>query len=287
MQTRIKHSKYRNSGILFELLIRQITSDMMYAKESKAIGILKKYFTGTELAKELSLYNSILKVTSLAEGKAEMLINTICDQSKKLNREKLEKEKYNLIKEVKKHYKLDDFFKAKIKDYKVSAAIYTILEAANSKSVVDTDQLFSNKEIVLEHVTENPINKLPEDSPIKDFIQEDRDVKVLTYKFLVERFNQKYDTLSTQQKDILKEYINNISDTVQLKEFLNTKLAEVKSTLTKLSSKVSNKVTAIKLQEVVKNIEPISARQSIKDDHLITLMQYYELVKEIRNTLTK
>jgi len=287
MQTRIKHSKYRNSGILFELLIRQITSDMMYAKESKAIGILKKYFTGTELAKELSLYNSLLKIDNLAEGKAEMLINTVCDQSKKLNREKLEKEKYNLIKEVKKHYKLDDFFKAKIKDYKVSAAIYTILEAANSKSVVDTDQLFSNKEIVLEHITENPINKLPEDSPIKDFIQEDRDVKVLTYKFLVERFNQKYDNLSTQQKDILKEYINNISDTVQLKEFLNTKLIEVKTTLTKLSSKVSNKVTAIKLQEVVKNIEPIPTRQSIKDDHLITLMQYYELVKEIRNTLTK
>lgn len=287
MQTRIKHSKYRNSGILFELLIRQITSDMMYAKESKAIGILKKYFTGTELAKELSLYNSILKVSNLAESKAEMLISTICDQSKKLNREKLEKEKYNLIKEIKKHYQLDDFFKAKIKDYKVSAAIYTVLEAANSKSIADTEQLFSNKEIVLEHITENPVAKLPEDSPMREFIQEDRDVKVLTYKFLVERFNQKYDNLSVQQKDILKEYINNISDTVRLKEFLNAKLAEVKSTLTKLSSKVSNKVTAIKLQEVVKNIEPISTRQSIKDDHLITLMQYYELVKEIRNTLTK
>lgn len=259
----------------------------MYAKESKAIGILKKYFTNTELAKELSLYNSILKASNLAESKAEMLINTICDQSKKLNREKLEKEKYNLIKEIKKNYNLDDFFKAKIKDYKISAAVYTVLEAANLNTVSDTEQLFSNKEIILEHITENPINKLPEDDGVKEFIQEDKDVKILTYKFLVEKFNDKYSSLSVEQKDLLKEYINNVSDTVKLKEYLNVKLTEVKKTLTSLHSKINNKVTAIKLQEVVKNIETIPARQNIKDDHLISLMQYYELVKEIKNTLTK
>lgn len=286
MQPRIKHSKYRNSGILFELLIRQITSDLMYSRDSKAVSILKKYFKNTELSKELTLYNTILKAPSLSESKAEILISTVCEQSKKLDQELLEKEKYNLIKEIKKHYNLDDFFKAKIKDYKVSAAIYTVLEAANSKSLIDAEQILSNRVIVLEHVSQPALLK-GDTTPVAEFVQEDKEIKSLSYKFLVERFNKKYNTLSSEQKEILKEYINNVSDTVQLKTFLNKKLEEAKNTLARLSEKVDNKVTAIKLQEVVKNIRSISTNQSIKDDHLIALMQYFELIKEIKNATAK
>lgn len=286
MQPRIKHSKYRNSGILFELLIRQITSDLMYSRDSKAVSILKKYFKNTELSKELTLYNTILKAPSLSESKAEILISTVCEQSKKLDQELLEKEKYNLIKEIKKHYNLDDFFKAKIKDYKVSAAIYTVLEAANSKSLIDAEQILSNRVIVLEHVSQPALLK-GDTTPVAEFVQEDKEIKSLSYKFLVERFNKKYNTLSSEQKEILKEYINNVSDTVQLKTFLNKKLEEAKNTLARLSEKVDNKVTAIKLQEVVKNIRSISTNQNIKDDHLIALMQYFELIKEIKNATAK
>jgi hypothetical protein len=286
MQQRIKHSKYRNTGILFELLIRQITSDMMSSRDSKAVSILKKYFRNTELSKELNLYNTLLKNYPLSETKAEMLISTICEQSKKLNQEILEKEKFNLIREVKKHYNLDDFFKAKINNYKVSAAIYTILEAANAKTVVDTEQLMVNKLTVFEHVT-TPAVKNIEDPSITDFIREEKEIKALSYKFLVEKFNEKYNTLSSDQKEILKEYINNISDTVKLKAYLNNKIEEVKQTLLRLSGKVENPVTVIKLQEVLKNIQPISNKQNIKDDHLISLMQYCELVKELKNTVSK
>ena len=110
----IKHSKYKNSGILFELLVRQATSDLMSNKDPKAVKIFKKYFTNTELGKEYNLYNTVLNAPKLNETKAEILISTIVEQAKKLDREKLASEKYNLIKEIRKHYDLDNFFKAKI-----------------------------------------------------------------------------------------------------------------------------------------------------------------------------
>lgn len=280
MQTNIKHSKYKNSGILFELLIRQITSDMMYTRESKAISILKKFFTNTELSKELSLYNSLLQTSNLSESKANVLISTITEQALKLDKQKLEKEKYNLIREIKKHYNLDDFFKAKVKDYKVSAAIYTLLEAASTKTIVSTEQIVTNKLTLLEHITRSSVDIA---DPIQEFINEDREIKIVSYKFLVEKFNSKYDGLSKEQKEILKEYINNVSETTQLKDYLNKKLAQVKVLLEKLNNTVTNQVTKIKLTEVIKNIQPITPRQSIKDDHLISLMQYWQLVKELKS----
>lgn len=285
MQTQIKHSKYRNSGILFELLVRQVTSDLMYTKDSKAIGILKKYFTGTQLAEELSLYNTLLSAKDLPQSKAEILISTVCEQSKKLNREKLGKEKYNLIKEIKKHYDLESFFKAKVKNYKVSAAVYTLLEANYVIGIVDSTQLVNNRMTVLEHITHNPVNMLEEDTEVSEFLKEDKEIKILGYKILVERFNEKYNTLSAEQKDLLKEYINNISDTVQLKTYLNRRLTEVKNSLVKLAAKIDNPVTKIKLTEVVKYITPIPTNQRIKDEHLVSLMQYYELIKEIKSAL--
>lgn len=281
MQQRIKHSKYRNTGILFELLARQITSDLMYSGDSKAVDILKKFFRNTELAKELSLYNLFLKNQPLTESKAEILINTICEQSKKLDQKQLDREKYNLIKEIKKHYNLDDFFKAKIHNYKVAAAVYTLLEANHADGVIDPEQILDNKVTILEYITRVA---LPQENPtLSQFIQEDKDIKTLSYKFLVERFNQKYSNLSTEQKELLKEYINNISDTVSLKNYLNNKLEEVKQTLTKLLPKVESQVTKIKLTEVLKHIQTIPAKQSIKDDHLVALMQYFELVRELKS----
>lgn len=279
--TTIKHSKYKNTGILFELLIRQITSDLMYSNESKAIGILKKFFTNTELSKELALYNSLLQATDLTESKANILIGTVTEQSSKLNRVKLEREKYNLIKEIKKHYDLDNFFKAKMKNYKVAAAIYTLLETVHTRGIASTEQIVTNKLTILEHVT-LPIEQTVDPS-IQEFVNEDREIKIVSYRLLVEKFNTRYESLSSQQKEILKEYINNVSDTEALKMFLNEKLKAVKLILEKLSKTVNNKITSIKLQEVLKNIHPISTRQSIKDDHLVSLMQYWQLVKELQS----
>ena len=279
----IKHSKYKNTGILFELLVRQATADLMSNKDPKAVKIFKKYFTNTELGKEYNLYNTVVNAPKLNEAKAEILISTIVEQAKKLNREKLDKEKYNLIREIKKHYDLDDFFKAKIDTYKLHASIFTLIENQLSKKFSDTKQIVTNKLTLLEHITKESLTERKVATKVvEEFMKEDKEVRVLAYKILVEKFNEKYARLSGEQKDLLKEYINNVSDTKKLRTYLNTKLLEVKTELVDLKSNVGDKVLQIKLNEVLNFIKPLGPNDSIKDEVLIGLMQYYQLISELK-----
>jgi len=281
----IKHSKYKNTGILFELLVRQATSDLMSNTDSKAIKIFKKFFTNTELGKEYNLYNTVLNAPKLNETKAEMLVTTIVEQSKKLNREKLDKEKYNLIKEIKKHYELDNFFKAKVDAYKVYASTYTLIENQLSNELNDTKQIIANKLTLLEHITKETLTERKVASKVvEEFMKEDKEIRILAYKILVEKFNEKYSGLSIEQKDLLKEYINNVSDTTKLKTYLNTKLLEVKTEITALKEITKDRVLQIKLNEVLNFIKPMNPNDSIKDEILIGLMQYYQLIGELKAT---
>jgi len=281
----LKHSKFRNTGILFELLVRQTTADLLQNKDSKAVKILKKYFTETELSREYSLYNSFITTEKLNESKAELFINTIVEQYKKLNYEKLKKEKYNLIREIKSNYDLDNFFKAKIDNYKSYASIYIVLESQNNKTNVN--QVLSSKITMLEHICGEEVKDKPASAQIlEEFMKQDKEIRLLAYKILVEKFNKKYVGLSQDQKDVLKEYINNISDTKNLKVYLNKRLTEIKSTLVEMSNSVKDQVTSIKLKEVVKFIKPIHENETIKDETVSTLLQYYDLINEIKNVET-
>jgi len=279
----IKHSKYKNTGILFELLVRQATSDLMSKKDPQAVKIIKKYFTNTELNKEYNLYNTVLNTPKLNETKAEILITTVVEQARKLDRERLKKEKYNLIREIKKYYDVEDFFKAKVDTYKVYGAIFTLIESQISKEYSDTKQIITNKLTLLEHVTKESLTERKIASKVvEEFMKEDKEIRTLAYKILIEKFNDKYSDLSDDQKDLLKEYINNISDTVQLRTYLNTKLLEVKSEISSLKNTIQDKATQIKLNEVLNFIKPIGAKEAVKDETLIGLMQYYQLIQELK-----
>lgn len=280
----IKHSKYRNTGILFELLVRQTTSDLINNQDSKAVKILKKYFTNTELGKEYSLYGTFSSSPKLSEAKSEILISTIIEQYKKLDFEKINKLKYNLIKEIKANYDLDNFFKAKIENYKPFASIYTIFESQNSTSV-DTKQLILNKITLLEHLSDKPLDdsKAPK-SLIQEFMKEDKEIRLLAYKILVEKFNNKYQNMSEKQKSILKEYITNISDTKNLRVYLNEQLKSIKSELITLKESTQDQVIKIKLEEVLKFVIPIKENQTIKDEVVTGILQYLDLIDELKRS---
>jgi len=98
---------------------------------------------------------------------------------------------------------------------------------------------------------------------------------------LIEKFNNKYSNLSDKQKLVLKEYISNISNVDYLRRFVNKNLTEIRENLIKLKSKVDDKTVEIKLQETINLIKPLSKKQIVKDEHLITLLQYHELVNEL------
>jgi hypothetical protein len=279
----VKHSKYRNTGILFELLVRQTTADLLENKDSKAVKILKKYFTNTDLGKEYNLYNTLVTSKKLTESKAEVLISTVVDQYKKIDFETTNRLKYNLIKEIKRNYKLEDFFKAKVENYKSYASIYTIFESQHSKQS-DTKQLVANKITLLERISKEDIkNKKVPNSLVEELMKEDKEIRLMTYKILVEKFNDKYGTLSTKQKGLLKEYISSISDTASLKESLNKRLSSIKKELVSLSKTVESPVISIKLNEVIKLISPIKENIGIKDETISGILQYYDLIDELKS----
>ena len=279
---KIKHSKFKNTGILFELLVRQITADTLKGGDSPAIDLLKTYFVKSELGREYKLYESILKSKVLNESRANLFVDTILESSKKFNRSLLRKQKYNLINEIKAHYDLDQFFGSKIKNYKELASLYTLIEGYNTKEVTDSEQIIDNKITLLEHLTRSEIASNAKEDVIKEFSSYDKDLRTLTYRVLLEKFNEKYDGLSNEQKQVLKEYINSVDSTPQLREFYNNKIAHLKSILNEESKNIKDKATQIKITEIAKMLTELSKNDKISDDNLVDLLQYYELVKEIK-----
>jgi hypothetical protein len=280
---KIKHSKYKNTGILFELLVRQITADTLKGGDSPAIDILKEYFVKTSLGREYKLYETILKSQTLNEGKANIVISTILETSQKYNRTSLRKQKYNLINEIKKHYDLDVFFSAKIKNYKELASLYTLIEGYNSNNT-DTTQLINNKVTLLEYLTKQEVKgKEVKEDVLREFQTYDKDLRILTYKVLLEKFNSKHDNLSTEQKQVLKEFINSVDSTNGLRNFYNTKINELKSTLNTEVNSIKDKATKIKVVEVSKMLNELDKNSRVNTENLVDLLQYYELVKEIKS----
>ena len=280
---KIKHSKYKNTGILFELLVRQITADTLKGGDSPAISILKEYFVKTSLGREYKLYESVLKSKVLNEGRANIVISTILESSQRFNRSSLRKQNYNLINEIKKHYDIDVFFGSKIKNYKELAALYTLIEGYNSKEVSDSNQLINNKITLLEHLTKKEVNteEVKEDV-LKEFQTYDKDLRILTYKVLLEKFNSKYEDLSKEQKQVLKEFINSVDSTPGLRDFYNSKINDLQATLNEEAKDIKDKATQIKIQEVAKYLVELDKTTKVSNNNLVDLLQYYELVKEIK-----
>jgi len=280
---KIKHSKYKNTGILFELLVRQITADTLKGGDSPAINILKEFFVKTVLGREYKLYETVLKSNILNEGKANIIITTILESSQKLNRTSLRKQKYNLINEIKKHYNLDVFFGAKIKNYKELASLYTLIEGYNIENNSDTNQLIENKITLLEYLTKQEVTeKKVKEDVLKEFQTYDKDLRILTYKVLLEKFNTKYDILSSEQKQILKEFINSVDSTPGLRNFYNLKINKLKEILVKELKNIKDKAIKIKINEISKYLVELDKSSKITNDNLVDLLQYYELVKEIQ-----
>jgi len=279
---KIKHSKYKNTGLLFELLVRQITADTLSGGESPSLNILKKSFAKTELGKEYKLYETLFKTKNLTEGKAEVTLNTVLEATRKLNRSALRREKYNLINEIRKHYNINEFFRHQVPNYKGYAAFYKLTEIYNSDKLSETEEIISNKVTILECLTERPVSeKKVKQDLVEEFAKYDKDLRVLTYKVMLEKFNGKYANLNSGQKEVLKEFMNSIDNTPRLKEIYNTKINEVKKVLKLQARKVKDEATKIKLLEVVKLLKEIDKGSRISNDDLINLLQYYQLTEEL------
>jgi hypothetical protein len=275
----IKHSKFKNTGLLFELLVRRITADTLEGKDSAAINILKKYFLNTELGKEYKLYEQLTKHKNLTEGKAELVINSLVDASTKLNRTEIRKQRYNLVKEIKDNYSVDKFFKVKIPNYKVFAALNNLIE--NHTSTESTPEVvINNKLTLLEHLSKAEVIE-SEDTLLQEVKSYDKDLRMLTYRILLDKFNAKYDDLKVAQKEVLKEFINSVDAPEKLKDLYNSRIPAVRTALTMKAKSIDDEVLKIKLDEVLKYVQPLSKTDKFNSEDIVNLLQYYELLNEL------
>ena len=285
MSQKVKHSKIKNTGILFELLSRQITVDVMNDDgKSRAVEMLKKFFSEeTELGRENQLYQVLLRENYNSTRKAEKLLEVVLRAREKLQNKKLRTEKYNLIKEIKENYVVEDFFRARIPNYKVYASIYKTFLAETTPIFDPAEEVDSTFSIV-EHITRNKVKPRDTDSKvISEFKKEDKDLRLLSYQLMVDNFNGKYKSLNSMQRNLLKEYVNNISNTNSLREFINNEVVKIKQILNKILPRVTDDVTKIKLTEAIKQTDTLSKGRIVKDKQVVALMRYYELIKELHN----
>jgi hypothetical protein len=287
MRTKVKHSKVRNTGLLFEFLLRQITTDVLNKENnSKALNFIKSKFNERcELGKELALYNALLGKKFKDDKKAEYFINEVLKERQNLDKRKLRNERYNLIKELREGYDVNQLFSSKIKNYKTYASIYKLFEYSNLLSPEDkTDSFFT----LVEHVTtdENTIKLTESLGGTK--IPKSPELRILTYKTLLEKFNQKYTKLSGTQKTLLREYINNVSNTNSLKDTLKEIVTRLKKDLKTHSKNLQDKVVKIKMNEAIKSINKFCGLQGktqfVKDSHVLQTMRYMELLKELKKS---
>jgi len=284
---KIKHSKFKNTGVLFELLVRQITLEVLNGdKTENAKNIVKEFFApNTELNKELRLYDILLKEKYNSETKADKLVETVCDAHTKLNQSVLSKEKYNLIKEISKKFDLDNFLSSPISNYKVLASIYKVFESKRAEGY-DIKDIFNSKITLIENITSKPaqLTKPTEDKKlIETYKQQDKDLRLLTYKILVETFNKKYTNLDESQKNLLKEYINNITNTTKFKDYVAVELPNIVKELKSIQSKLTDKVTQIKLSETISVLDKMKIGKTVSDSQVSSIMLSYELIKELKS----
>ena len=285
MARKLKHSKIKNTGILFELLTRQITADVLAGKSTKSVSIVKKYFNEkTELGKEFELYKILSEKHYQSENRASHLLEAVVKSRQKLSNSTLRREKYNLIKEIKENYNVTDFFNGRIPNYRILASIYNVFQSETSDIEFKPDDVVNSKFTVLEHITSKKVtSKEIKEKVINEYGKSDKDLRLLAYEILVDKFNNKYKNLNESQRNLLKNYINNVSNTNSLKDFVDNEVVAIKKELNTHLPKIDDKITKIKLSEAINQVENLTKGKVVSEKQVLTLMRYYELIKEIQN----
>ena len=286
MSSQKKHNKIKNTGILFELLTRQIAVDVMNdSKNSPAIKIIKEFFNEkTTLGREKELYSILIEKKYKTAEQANILLEAVIKNRRKLSNRRLKNEKYNLIKKIKENYSVNDFFNSRIPNYKVLASIYNVFELESSKEKIGPIEETDSKISIVENICGQSIKQTKKSKDLVESYQsQEQDVRLLTYQLLVDKFNKKYSNLNESQKNLLREYINNLSNTNSLREFIDTEVIKVQKALKSHLRIVDDKITKIKLAEAIEHTSTAIGGKLVKDSHVVSLMRYYELIKELDN----
>ena len=278
---KLKHSKYKNTGILFEMLVRKLTSETLSSNKSVTVDIIKKYFgKNTELAKELYLYNSLLKENFKTEAQALEYIRTVKASHSKLNQAVLRRQKYNLVKEISEKFIFTNLAKIQINNYKELASINMLFEYDETDN---PKRLLECKNVIIQNgLISSKKPTIKKDELLETFQSQSKDIRLLSYQLLVDKFNTKYSVLSEQQKSLLNKYITNVNDTAALKTYIQKIIPSIKRDLALQAKQITEPVTKIKVAKLSEMLCNVETMKVIKESHVLSLLRYFDLVDELK-----
>jgi hypothetical protein len=274
---KVKHSKYKNTGMLFEFLTKQITDDVINNDKMSALKIMETSFgKGSILSEELALYRHLMDNSFSNREDAIELIEKVVRERKKLDQQKLSEEKYNIVKKIKKNYDLDSIFKRDIKLYKEYASIYNLFEYSNNNNI---PEYIKNKNTLVEHITKS--NKV-DNSIDEELSGIDFETKIQAYDIMVEKFNKKYNNLLPEQQHILTDYLAYCDNKVKMKEAIKPHIKKLVTELKTTSANTLNDAIEVKIIETTKLLEGINDLNVVYDRHITSVMKSYDLLNKLK-----
>lgn len=276
----LKHSKYKNTAILFEMLVRKLTSETLTSDKTVTVEIIKKYFgKNTVLSKELQLYNSLIKESFKSEAQTLEFIRSCKSAHDKLNKSSLRRQRYNLVKEISENFDFQKVSKIRINNYKELASIYKIFEY---NEFDNPKQILECKNVIVDHIVTDTNISSKKDIVLEKYKSHDKDVRLLAYKLLVDKFNKKYSSLDENQKQILNKYIVHVNDSESLKIYLESILPNIKKQLKEQVLKINDPVTKIKVDKLSEMLCNVKTIKIVNESHILSILRYFDLIKELK-----
>jgi hypothetical protein len=279
----ISHNKKRNVGIVYELLLRAVSSYLIEGKKDQAqvaLDIISRHFSkDTELFKEFRLFNALAKTRVTDSAVTAIILTETKAAARRIDYLKLDREKSLLIRDINHNLSDQMFFHRRITNYRDLATIQTAL---NEWSLGDRSDL--SKTLLVE----TKLVELLKSEPLQEQqITEEKDVKVdsLVVKLLNEKFNKKYaGTLTDDQQALIRDYVvMNTSNGPGEKMIERARKIKTESlkTLDEIAKTEKNQIIQENLRDVRNRVTSLDLA-SLDDDKLGKLMTLSQLIEEAR-----
>jgi len=273
------HNKKRNIGLVYELLLRSISSSLVEGNQEKAnlsINIMKKRFApGTEVYSEFRIFNAIMNTTVSDTSVAAGILTEAKNAIKNIDYDNLYIEKSKLISEINKSIKDPNFFKRRIPDYKQFATVGTVIGQWRKGNKSNLSKQVMNEQRLIEFMLSEKKSQ-PEISQMTDNKADNLVVKIMT-----EKINNTYKDLNIEQKKILREYaVYGSSDVNQFELFLKEVKSKSLASLKTLEENTDNKVLLSKIDMVVNKIKNLD-ESNISDNEIAKYLKISELKTQL------
>lgn len=274
-----KHSKLKNTGVLYELLTRQVAVDIINSKPPVALNLIKRFFNkNSELAKEYSIYQSIINNRGLDATKSSVLLESIKDSYSSINTKKIQEEKYRLIEEINKSYD-NNFWSARVDSYKLHASVFHLLESINGSQFSDPLKLAESKLTIMEHLMETK-EKTEIDTILEDYRKYNDVQRKYIFQQMSSHVQKRLANMNTAQRNFMLDYMT-FGTGVKMTAIINENIDRLKKQLLEHSYSADDP-TRVKLKEVVHQLNHIKSNRA-NDADIIRILEHMDLVDELNN----